>query len=116
MPSFPSSLPPFQVSGYSESPAKLVIRSQMDQGPAKTRRRSTAGVKPVKIETPPYTAAQVAVFDDFFVDDIASGASTFTMENPRTETTETFRFVSEPVYTALENEMFRITLDLEQMP
>lgn len=116
MPSYPAELPSPQISGYSEGTANLVIRSQMDQGPAKTRKRFTAGVKPVTMQTPPYTLEQVDIFDEWFRDEIASGASTFTMKNPRTNTTETFRFVNNPSYPASGDKLFIIRMELEQMP
>lgn len=88
----------------------------MDQGPAKTRRRFTAGVRPVKMELPFLTEAQLQDFDDFFVNDLYSGASTFTMTNPRTDTMETYRFVSPPTYQPVGDRQFTVKMDLEQMP
>ena len=115
MASFPASLPNPLVSGYSDTAPNLVIRTEMDQGPAKVRKRFTAGVRPMTVNFV-LTEAQVAALDTFFETTIDGGAASFTMENPRTDQTESFRFTSPPQYQAISYSHYNVTLSLEQLP
>lgn len=119
MPDWPSSLPQTPlISGDSETLENNIIFSQMDQGPAKYRRRFTAGVQKFTASFV-LTSAQVTTFKTFFDDSIAQGASTFTFTNPRTDASETFRIdmaQGAPQIQRISAGLFRLTLNLERMP
>ena len=113
MAAWPATLPQSPlVEGYSEETPDLVVRTSMDEGPAKIRRRFTANVRNI---THNYllTQAQVATLDTFFVTTLAGGALTFTFINPRTAATDTYRFRSQPTYVPVSGSLWRTRLDLE---
>lgn len=92
----------------------------MDVGPAKVRRRQTAGVRMFQCELV-LTRTQVATLDDFFHDTIDAGALPFTWEHHRTGQPVDYRFTGPPEYTPLAprgagTEYWRATFELEAMP
>lgn len=116
MASWPATLPdqPLQ-NGYKESPPNLVIRTEMDAGPAKVRRAMTSNVRQISCHMI-LTSEQLDTFEDFFIDDCASGATRFTWTHPRTGTSADFRFVGQPVYEPLSGTDWDVTFELELMP
>jgi len=116
MPTWPASLPDdFLQSGFSETLPDNVLRSKMDIGPPKTRRRSTAAPRPIAGQQL-MTTAQVATFDTFFVTTLSDGAIGFDWTHPRTGAAITLRFVSPPAYVATGGDFWSITLPLEVLP
>ncbi len=116
MPSWPGTLPQnFQVQGFSEQEPDLLLRSEMDAGPAKLRRRFTAGVRPVTT-TLILTQTQKATLSTFFGTTLSGGALSFDWVLPNTATTATYRFTGPPVYQALGNNLFSAQLNLEVLP
>lgn len=103
------------LDGYEERPPELTIRTQMDAGPAKVRRRMTDSVRPLKCAVV-CTAAQVTIFDDFFTTTLSGGASAFNMTHPRTGSTVEMRFVSIPKYRSMDINLWEISMDLEELP
>jgi hypothetical protein len=95
--------------------ADTVLRTEMDQGPAKTRRRTTAGVRTL---TMAYilSAAQTAVLDDFYLEDLSGGSLSFDYTHPRTAATVTTRFKKPPAYIPLNGGYFRAVLEMEILP
>src|SRR5690606_30510317 len=93
---WPSTLPtePF-VRSFRESLPKNTIRTQMEVGPAKVRRRSTARVKTISFILP-IPRADVPTFTTFFEDTLADGSLPFDFTHPRTLETLTFRFLDDP--------------------
>ena len=116
MPTWPASLPQSPlVSGFSETPPETSLRTEMEQGPAKVRRRTTAGVRQMQMSFN-MTKTQVAALDTFFTSTVNSGATAFDFTHPRTTSTVSVRFVSPPSYTPLNGEYFNVNLELEQLP
>jgi hypothetical protein len=74
---WPASLPQYLLTrSYKETAPDLVIRTKMDAGPAKVRRRFTSGVR--QIEGLLVLAQdQVATLDNFFLNDCQGGAVSF---------------------------------------
>ena len=116
MSEWPATLPQnLLIDGFSKSPANLMIRSQMDAGPAKVRRRFTAGVKPIQGEIK-LTEAQLDTFKTFFNDTLIGGTLRFDWIDPDDGTTEVeMRFVEPPVWTR-EGDLFVVEMSLEIMP
>ena len=116
MATWPGTLPTAPlVQGYQEIAPELTIRTQMDQGPDKVRKRTTAGVRQFQAIFQ-MTTAQVATFETFYETTTNGGADQFTFDHPRTGSTETkFRFVGTPVYTSTGNG-FRVAVGLELLP
>jgi hypothetical protein len=71
-------------SGYGRSGKAVLIRSPMDSGPAKVRKRTNVGVKPVALAFK-MTTAQVDDFEDWVVTDIGEGALSFTLPAPEAD-------------------------------
>lgn len=116
---WPVSLPPRPtLQGYSEELPSTAIRSAMDTGPAKVRRRFTAAAIPFKVRWM-LNASQVEDFRNFFRNDVYDGSLSFMMEHPRTGDSTEFRFdlgQGPPTITPLGNDEYEVSAALEQMP
>jgi hypothetical protein len=115
MPTWPNTLPKALIEGYAETPANNVLRTQMDVGPAKTRRRTFANVRNLTINLL-LSSAQWTALDNFYDVETLSGSLPFDMPHPRTNVTGNFRFVSPPQLSALSSNYFKIAVSLEQLP
>jgi hypothetical protein len=89
----------------------------MSSGPAKVRRRFTAGIRPGHYQYI-MTLAQLATFKIFFEDTCEGGALTWTMTHPVLGGTATFRFVTEPTFAAIKTKTARVVVsfDYEVLP
>ena len=82
IPAWDASLPQrLIIKSYAESPADVLVRTSMDFGPAKVRRRGTAGPRPVSGSII-VTAAQLATFKTFFNTTLSGGALRFRWRDP----------------------------------
>lgn len=117
MPTWPGTLPQLVLTrGFSETAPWAVLRTDMDTGPAKTRRRSTAAPRPLSAQIK-VTKAQVAVFDAFLETDLAGGALAFDWVEPRTQAAATLRLTAAPTYEPTAGgSSWTITLPLEVLP
>lgn len=96
---------------YSETPPDRVIRSNMDTGPQKTRRRSSSAVRPIQLRLF-LTDDQVETLDEFFD---ANDALVFDFVDVRTGDTKRTRFTAPPTYTPNET-MWEVAVKLEYLP
>ena len=88
---WPASLPQAPlVAGWGEPGGPNVIRTPMDKGPAKQRRRS-AKPRPMSVSFM-MTAAQLATFETF-VNDTLRGTARFGFTHPRTKAIVEVRIV-----------------------
>ncbi len=116
MVAWPATLPQTPlIGGYKETVPDLALRTQMDTGPAKVRRRATAGVRPFQWPAI-LTTAQVATLDTFYVTTLNSGALPFTVNHPRTTVSESWRIVEPPEYVPLSGSLHRVNLKMEILP
>ena len=117
MPIWPLGLPQLvAVGGYEESPPETLARTDMDAGPAKQRRRFTAGVRPVSAQLD-LTPAQVDILDGFYRTDLQDGALSFDWVHPRTQVAARLRFAQPPAYRpAGSDAAWRVALRLEILP
>jgi hypothetical protein len=99
-----------------EAAPELMLRSAMDAGPAKQRRRFTANVRPLRF-TVPMTRAQAATFDAWFLATLQGGALAFDLTHPRTLATVSARFTEPPAY-AFEpgGTTLQVSCSLEVLP
>lgn len=113
---WPATLPPPAVNSFREKPPLNTIRSTMDKGPAKVRRRTTANTRPMSF-TLKLTPEQVQALDDFYVDTTYSGADEFEFVHPRTGDTVNARFTAEPDYSEVEGGIiYTVAIALEILP
>lgn len=116
MATWPATLPPPAINTFREKPPQNTIRSTMDKGPDKTRRRTTANIRPISF-TLKLTPEQVQALDDFFNITTFSGADEFDYTHPRTGDSVTVRFASEPDYAEVEGGViYNCSISLEIMP
>ena len=118
---WPSSLPqkPLQ-EGYEERGPANLLRTQMDKGPPKVRRRTTASPRNFSVQFQ-LDESQVSTFVDFVDQTLKGGALKFDMEQPRTGTTKEFRIIAgqgEAPYriTNLGGIIYQVSFDLEILP
>lgn len=116
VPSWPTTLPQqLFVNGYSQSFAETTIKSDMDAGPAKVRRRFTAGVEPVS-GTMLLTETQLGYLRTFFVDTLLGGSLRFSWTKPPAHSTACeMRFTAPPSWTKVEGD-YEVNLSLEVLP
>ena len=104
------------VDGYGESPPDTVLRTKMDVGPAKIRRRSTAGIRPLSVQLD-LDATQVAALDAFYLGTLQGGALAFDWVHPRTQEIVSLRFVRPPAYRPQRSDaVWRAAVQLEVLP
>ena len=115
MADWPANLPAPLLDSFREAVAETVIRTSMDAGPAKARRRSSAGSGSLTLNYI-VSRAQAAVLDSFFDGDAAGGALPFGFTHPRTGATLSCRFRQPPAYAALNGPYFRVSIELEVLP
>ena len=114
---WPASLPQTPLAeGYNERAPDTVIRSPMEAGPPRLRRRFTAGVRNIECQLR-LTPAQLDTLDAFFGSTVAGGALPFDWKHPRNGTAVTFRFVEPPGYTPVaRGTLWQAMLRLEILP
>lgn len=98
---WPGSLPQVPQKGYSETGGALIVRTPMDGGPAKQRRR---GNLPSKLTVSfIMTTTQVATLETF-VKSTTKGTARFEFPHPRTQQTVEVRMVPQG-----EGDLYTIT-------
>lgn len=116
MSNWPSTLPQELIEdNFEETMQNLIISTDMEVGPPKTRRRLTANSTPVKGSII-VTKAQRAIFFTFFHSTIAGGAIKFTWEHPITGTTVKMKIIGQPKITPLGGDYFKIDIDFHILP
>lgn len=115
MPTWPASLPNHLLNTFKESPPENTIRTSMDVGVDKVRRRTTASPRPISFQMI-LTGAQTAALDTFYITTTLSGSISFDYTHPRTGVTETVRFTSPPSYSDISGVAYRTDIQLEILP
>jgi len=120
-PAWPQSLPQKPLlNGLAEQAPNTLLRSNMETGPAKVRRRYTAGVRKFPVSFV-LTEAQVATMDTFLQETLLGGALKFDWLHPRTGAAVTFRIIPESeetlnTYTPLGRGYWSTSLQVEALP
>lgn len=112
MASWPPSLPAHLINTFTETMPDNVIRSSVDRGAAKIRKRTTANVRPVAF-TMILTPAQVVALDAFYS---ANAAAEFDFTHPRTRAAVKARFTTPPALSDLNGRNYNCDVELEIMP
>jgi hypothetical protein len=112
--SWPELLPPtLLLAGLSMHPQDNVIRTSMDAGPKKARRRYTASIKLFSGKQV-FDAAELAVFEQFYHTVLADGVLRFNFKDPITLEVAEFRFAGP--YSNVSNEgRWEVTVQMERM-
>lgn len=113
---WPGTLPQIALfDGAVKTLANVVVRTKMDQGPAKVRRRFQDGVTnwPQRM---PLTDAQRVTFEAFFKATSEGGALPFDYPDPFDGSILDFRFVGQPTIEKMSVDLFVASFALEQLP
>jgi hypothetical protein len=114
--SWPLSLPQHVgISSYQERFAETSLRTPMEAGVAKVRRRYTAAPRQFDMSIR-MTAEQVSLLRDFYEETCAGGTLAFDWVHPRNLQPATFRFLDTPRVSASSPISFLVALKLEEMP
>lgn len=94
MPEWPTDLPFFTSRpGYQRSgPQGHILRSEMDVGPPKRRRRTSAAPEAFSGKIERLTQVQLATFKQFYRVTLGGGALSFDAADPMTGETRTYAF------------------------
>jgi hypothetical protein len=113
---WPAGLPAFVLEDdYAEAWADNVIRTPMDVGPPKVRRRSTAAPRRTGCSQL-LTTAQVATLKTYYDTTTAYGSLSFEFTDPRTGSTLEARFLSPPAIRPAAPGYWRAAYSLEILP
>lgn len=112
---FPATLPAPLVSGFSETLPDNTIRTAMDMGPAKLRRRTTANVGKMGVSYL-LTSAQLDILIAFYQTDTGGGILPFTFTHPRTAASLSCRFTQVVSSTTSDGINYAVTIQLEILP
>jgi hypothetical protein len=110
---WPDTLPQLCLQeGYQETLPEVVIRSEMDAGPAKVRRRFTAQVTPIKSKMR-MNSAQKVYLETFFNVTTAGGSLSFTFPH---DGPDILRFTSPPVFSDKGGTWYDVDFEMEKLP
>jgi len=115
IPTWPTTLPNLEIGGFSIAGASNLLRSNMDAGPAKQRRRFTWGPRPVTGRVT-LDDTQMTAFLTFYRNSLLDGAVRFEWTDPITGATAEFRFTSRYEATKRGARLFSVELPLEILP
>ncbi len=120
MVAWPASLPQSAFLKVAEVRQSAVIRTAMDSGPAKLRRRFTAAVRNLDVAMF-LDGTQKATFDTFFNTTLAEGALSFDWTDPVTDSTISMRFREPATWNQIRtgtvaNRLWQADLALEVLP
>jgi len=99
--------------GFSKQPQGNVIRTSMDAGPKKARRRYTA--RTVKYSGKQvFDESELMVFEQFYHKVIADGALRFNFTDPVTRETAEFRFTEDYTTNSVDG-LYEVHMSLERL-
>jgi len=113
---WPQTLPLYPLlENYVETVPNTSIRTEMEQGPAKVRQRTTAGVRKLSLS---YflSKEQISELDEFYITGLKGGSMAFDFIHPRNDSDISCRFVSPPEYKAANGSYFKVNIELEILP
>lgn len=98
--------------GFNVAPSVSVIRTEMDVGMAKMRRRSTVALTTTEGELLCSTA-QVEALELFFLESTKGGTVRFQIPAPHTNKPQEARFMEPPQFQWIGGEWWRVRVRLE---
>lgn len=101
--------------GFSYGIGPTVIRSDMDIGPAKQRRRFTKPVDTISC-TIDLSTSEFTIFYDFYDITVNGGVTAFDFTHPVTAATIQVRFINPPVIASRGGGRYRVSMAWEILP
>lgn len=114
---FPSTLPGVSAQSYGFKPQSGLIRTEVDAGYARVRRRFTQTPTEIDVKWK-FTQDELGIFEKFFEEDIAGGASWFYIQlfNGTGQSVYTARFKAPYVANTIVREfLWEVSATLEVM-
>jgi len=105
----------FTADAFTEDPQDIVIRSAMDTGPAKVRRRFVNPTKKYTCQIILRDATEYQTLTDFYYITCQGGTDTIALNHPITGVPGEFRFSSPIKYNAV-GIAWQASFDLESLP
>jgi len=109
---WPTALPDRQFAGLSFDTLDVLVRTDMDVGPAKVRPRSTRPrSRTTRLPIPAYTGQNVKDFEEWYDGVLGRGALAFEWEDPFSDGVVEMRFMERPSWSLVvgnEDPMKRI--------
>jgi hypothetical protein len=117
MVTWPTSLPVEPIpDSISETPPKLSVRTEMDAGPAKVRRRFSSGVRLFEVAYM-FSPAEMDIWELFYEETIFDGTMSFSYPHPRKwGTMINVRLTDTPQYKHKGAGYYDVVMKLEQIP
>ena len=116
MATWPTDLPQEPIEdAFEETLPDNVLKTQMDVGPPKRRRRTLANVTPITCGLK-LTATQVEALKTFYVTTSVSGTQSVQWVHPRTGVSVDMMFGSPPKFSSLGGGFYLATLQMEILP
>lgn len=116
MPAWPSTLPAAQAQGYAFGPVDPVIRTDMEAGKPRARRRFTAMPTVIQVSWR-FTQAQLGEFETFWHTTLSDGVAEFdvTLQNGTGFATWSARFHTAWRAVRLSKNLFEVSAELISM-
>ncbi len=112
---WPISLQQRQYTGVTEQRQDASLRTKMESGASKKRKRFTAAIRSITVPFV-FTQSDKVTFDSFYISTLKEGSLTFEWVDPVDDsTTVTYRFVKPPLMTKKGGE-WKGVLALEVLP
>ena len=116
MATWPDTLPDTPLlDGYSETRQQEFLRSEMDAGPAKQRRRFSAATYYFNVSYV-LDESQLDDLNYFYTIDLYGGSLPFDWIHPRTGDEVQARFMSPISFSVLSGQYYKLNLELEVLP
>lgn len=116
MATWPSSLPDYpEIDGYQESKQDGAVRTQMDAGPPKQRRRFSATITEFDAVFL-LDDSEIDTLETFYETTLEEGTLSFDWTHPRKGTTQLFEFRGPYQVSAIGADLFRVTCPLRVLP
>lgn len=113
---WPLSLPDWlRREGHSETEGDTVLRTQMEYGQDKVRKRFTKGIDSISSNML-LSKEQKPIFKEFFRTSLGGGALKFKFKDPYTQLDVVYRFSDMPVYTEIGGGWVNVTFNVQVIP
>jgi hypothetical protein len=115
-PVWPPTLPQKPLlSNHSFAPQDNKVTFQPETGPSIDRRRGTAAVQKYQATFPPLTAAQVAVFEAFYQEELMDGALHYLWPDPVSGAAAKWK-IREYSFASQEAGRFDLSMQIDRLP